>query len=221
DNSYIGNSFNIQLLLSQLIDENIIVFNLRSLIKLDQEGLEISNGGLIDVYIPNRLSKISESFKTKINKVKNTLGYNLTYYEYCLLDNGFTLSNNSKYAQNYIANCELFYSKIPKKLNFVESVNYTNGSPMIYLNIGGGKYYCESFINFIKKIYKSFDINLDIRASFGFRNFTVDYFGFQGTENYAVKITPGISKDLNSHIFLSIMNELSDRNIDEIINGEI
>lgn len=92
---------------------------------------------------------------------------------------------------------------------------------MIYLNIGGGKYYCESFINFIKKIYKSFDINLDIRASFGFRNFTVDYFGFQGTENYAVKITPGISKDLNSHIFLSIMNELSDRNIDEIINGEI
>lgn len=221
DNSYVGNSFNIKSLLSRLIDENIIIFNLRSLIKLDQEGLEISNGGLIDIYIPDRLKKISESFKTKINKVKNILGYNLTYYEYCLLDNGFTLSKNSKYAHNYIVNCELLYSEIPKKLNFVESVNYTKGAPMIYLNLGGGKYYCEKFINFIKKIYKSFDINLDIRASFGFRNFTIDYFGFLGTENYAVKITPGIIWGLNLHIFLSILNELSDKNINEIINGEI
>ncbi len=74
---------------------------------------------MIDFYVPLNLNKITDSLKLKVNKLENILGYNLSYYKYCLIDNGFALSKKDDYAKKYLENYESLYLKLPNKLKFL------------------------------------------------------------------------------------------------------
>ncbi len=84
DISYQGSNFKLVEFLEKFKFANVIIFVVRSLIKLDQMGLELTNGGIIEVFIPNHLRKLKNFIEEEFNKFRNSHGANLSLYEYCL-----------------------------------------------------------------------------------------------------------------------------------------
>lgn len=79
----------------------LTVVNFNSLLKLNQEGLELSNGGLISIYTSKAYSKdlAAKGIAEYLRKIRTILGVGLDLREISLLDNPFTFNIN--YVKNY------------------------------------------------------------------------------------------------------------------------
>ncbi|HGQ1393534.1 TPA: hypothetical protein ACLYG8_001106, partial [Streptococcus pneumoniae] len=203
DISYQGSNFKLVEFLEKFKFANVIIFVVRSLIKLDQMGLELTNGGIIEVFIPNHLRKLKNFIEEDFNKFRNSHGANLSLYEYCLLDNSLTLKNDWNYSDLVMKFTSNFYADI--KDLFMENsdieIIHEEGVPFVFLDlIGEGKKEYEMFFQWLNFFYKQLGITLYARNSFGFRNLTVEYFGIIGTERYIFKICPGVYKGLSYYL---------------------
>ncbi|HHD9135598.1 TPA: hypothetical protein ACOZGZ_002300, partial [Streptococcus pneumoniae] len=139
---YQGSNFKLVEFLEKFKFANVIIFVVRSLIKLDQMGLELTNGGIIEVFIPNHLRKLKNFIEEEFNKFRNSHGANLSLYEYCLLDNSLTLKNNWNYSDLVMKFTSNFYADI--KDLFMENsdieIIHEEGVPFVFLDlIGEGK----------------------------------------------------------------------------------
>lgn len=78
-------------------DPPAMVIAIRSGLKLDQQGLELANAGLVNVYLPNtssgakRLERVEDRFKT----TRTTLGVGVSQDEYAALTAPFFLNRTS------------------------------------------------------------------------------------------------------------------------------
>lgn len=121
DTTLSGSSTPIYPLLDQLKTiPNIAVVQVHSCLKLDQQGLELSNAGLLSFYTCTNspIPKASE-FCTYIRKVRTILGAGLSFEEMCLLDTPFFL--NRDFFKDY---CE----KVYKNNEDLASINIGEGS---------------------------------------------------------------------------------------------
>ncbi|WP_374055770.1 hypothetical protein [Rossellomorea sp. FM04394] len=98
DTTLNGDSLNISSFLNRIqIVPNVIVVQIHSILKLDQQGLELSNGGLINIYTykQNKILPSANDLANYIRQVRTILGTGLTYEEIALLDHEFFLNKES------------------------------------------------------------------------------------------------------------------------------
>lgn len=207
DISYQGLSFNLDDFVSKFSRFNVIIFVVRSLVKLDQVGLEFANGGMVEVFIPDHLAKLKNFLEKEINKFRNAHGSNLSFYEFSLLDNNITLPYIYEYSRLVLSTTEDFY--IDLKSNFEDTSRFEilskSGVPFIYLDLKKTKDGYEEFLNVLQEYFKTTGTFLPVRNSFGFRNLSVEYFGIIETEKYVFKICPGIFKGVNYYLLISFL----------------
>ncbi|PFW22302.1 hypothetical protein [Bacillus thuringiensis] len=95
DTTLNGNTLRVIELLEKLkAIPNLIFVHIHSCLKLDQQGMEFSNCGLLSVYTVKENNQIpsAKNICSYIRKVRTLLGTGLTYEEISLLDNKFFLN---------------------------------------------------------------------------------------------------------------------------------
>ncbi|CCC19419.1 hypothetical protein GPX81_02075 [Streptococcus thermophilus] len=210
DISYQGLAFNLAEFLRVYKNSNVIIFVVRSLIKLDQLGLELTNGGIVEVFVPNHLGKLGSFIEKELNKFRNAHGSNLSFYEFCLIDNSLSLTHDDHYSDLVLNTTKKFYRKI---LNVCQSkkgilIRYEGRVPFIFIQlIDKEKEDFEKFFQWLSSKFQQFGLSLHARNSFGFRNLTVEYFGILETNNYIFKICPGVFKGINYYLMAFLLSE--------------
>lgn len=220
DSSLLGKSFNTDKILKKLHHkENVIFVNLRSGLKLDQQGLELCNCGIVDFYINSKHQKISDYSKEYLTKVRNVNGSTISYNTLCLLDNNIFLIDDS-YSNKIINNNYEFYkylSDIKLKSDcFIEKIYYpynqkVDNSCSPYINIKLSNNIESEYIylvNNLKKIFKSYHLDFISRNSFGFRNITFEYFKIVQTNEMIGRLAIGHFKGVKYHIYLYLIEYL-------------
>jgi hypothetical protein len=88
DSSLTGHRYRIENLLSELRESPPwLVINVRSGIKLDQEGLELANVGIADLYVPARGSPANlQDLKTRLGAIRSILGTGLSFDQMAALE---------------------------------------------------------------------------------------------------------------------------------------
>ncbi|VJI37672.1 Uncharacterised protein [Streptococcus pneumoniae] len=110
-------------------------------------GLELTNGGIIEVFIPNHLRKLK-------NFIEN-------YSDLVM-----------KFTSNFYADIKDLFME-----NSDIEIIHEEGVPFVFLDlIGEGKKEYEMFFQWLNFFYKQLGITLYARNSFGFRNLTVEIF---------------------------------------------
>lgn len=227
DTSYIGSTYNLNKLLHGLKEMNVIIANIRSLVKLDQCGFEFCNAGLITWYIPTKFNKIFNVIKKDFNAYRNSTGSNLSYYELCLLDSPVWYNFSGKYSSTLLNNNREFINKIPKSSKWYTNIHYSDlesklNSPVIHLILKSNEErYYEALWKIIIKCSEKFNTNIMSRNSFGFRNLSVEYFKYD-TEfergRRIFKISIGKMKGFNYHMLISIFEYLLEYDVNDLLS---
>ncbi|HHD2770155.1 TPA: hypothetical protein ACOTG1_003394, partial [Clostridium perfringens] len=110
----------------------IIFAQFNSLLKLNQEGLEFANAGLVSLYTNNLYFKDinSESIAIYLRKMRTILGTGLDLREILLLDNPFTFNRKKVqiYSEKVFLNNSLLAKSISQKGLFKEVVHPSIGN---------------------------------------------------------------------------------------------
>ena len=214
DSSFLGNTFELQSLVQELKNKNIIIILVRSAMKLDQLGLELCQTGIIQIYFLGEtkgLQAITEAF---FPNVSSKFGINLTFYDYCLLDNGISFSLNDDYAKNLLSNARDCFIKLCQSIGelhhhnlyFPKNIN----SPMIYMTLPTNtQEFYDDVIEIILKMGLEFGLNIMCRNSFGFRNIAVEWYKNISSDEYIFKISPGLLSGANQAVVISTIKYLS------------
>lgn len=218
DISYQGSFFDISDFLERFKSSNVVIFVVRSLLKLDQQGLEFTNAGIVEVFIPKHLEKLHNFVESELNKYRNALGISVSFYVYSLLENSLTVKDRD-YARLVIQHAEDFYSTVEKDCrdNSDIEIVYNEGVLFIFLRlVGKKKEGYEEFLENLKYLFGELDVPIYARNSFGFRNLTVEYFGILDTHQYVFKICPGVYKGASYHLMQFLLkNYTSDLMLSE------
>jgi len=98
DASLSADTFPVERLCRELADDPpAMIVSVRSALKLDQEGLELANGGLVDLWIPDTPANQDrlEDFEYALATARTTLGVSLSQDEYAALSAPFFLDASS------------------------------------------------------------------------------------------------------------------------------
>lgn len=200
--------------------ENLIVINIRSCLKLHQEGFEFTNGGLISIYFDEKLKSIQDKLFTFMQSQRGILGTNLSLYEYCLIDNNF-FKNSLTYTNQIHENTKHLYQniKIPKD-SIISEVIYPNKDgktedlhkvPFIFIKLKTKNE--EDYLNFIEYLrskLNEYKLNIPLRNSFGFRNICLQFIkSVENNQKLVIKIAPGKLRGVKHFLLIEILNELA------------
>jgi len=98
DTSLSADTFPVERLCHELADDPpAMIVSIRSALKLDQEGLELANGGLVDVWMsdkPENLERL-DKFEHALALARTTLGVSLSQDEYAALSAPLFISETS------------------------------------------------------------------------------------------------------------------------------
>ncbi|MET4559859.1 hypothetical protein ABIA69_001002 [Lysinibacillus parviboronicapiens] len=224
DTTLSGNHHQLEKILSYLqYFPNIIIIQVHSILKLDQQGLEFSNGGAISVYTlkDNVAIPSAEAFAGYLRQVRTILGAGLSYQEIALLDNEFVFNKNK-----YSDYCNLIYEN--NKL-MAETI-HTNGifKKVVYPSLFSEVDWAKSpFVVFhlrednldnhglllgvLSYEVKKRKINFYHGSSFGFRDSRYEVIIPNTSENKGLfKIAMGIRKGIDLLNIIELMQEISD-----------
>jgi len=98
DASLSADTFPVDRLCQELADDPpAMIVSIRSALKLDQEGLELANGGLIDLWVSNTPDNTErlDNFEYDLAQARTTLGVSLSQDEYAALSAPFFLDQTS------------------------------------------------------------------------------------------------------------------------------
>lgn len=114
DSSFIGNTFEMEEIISMAKKSNLIIFNIRSGIKHDQLGMEFCNVGYLDAYFLNEAAVLKDYTYTHLLNGRDFIGGNISYTEYCLIDNPFTFSSKDTHAELVLDSTYIFFKELKK-----------------------------------------------------------------------------------------------------------
>lgn len=197
--------------------ENTIFIDIRSGLKLDEEGLELSNLGIATVFVSKSNENLFKIFKNYIEQYKGLTGTNISFYSLCL-SHYFQELNAKEYVCKVkkqiiwaVKNLNIKNSKKIKKIIW-KKVNYygdTLISPFIFLELynNNEKNYLDT-INTLQNLMKNKGLNLDYRNSWGFRMPSIEYFNDIFTQKKYIKYYPGSFKGLTAVEAINSINRL-------------
>ena len=220
DTTLHGNSFKIRTFLEYITNiDQIIVINLRSLLKLDQEGLEFAHAGLLELFTSVKVKPILERFYEILKTNRWVCSLSPTPATVSLLDfKGF--SKDLDYCMRILENNMLFYNQIKKYSGkgLIEKIIFPSGStneifpveaPFVFVTIKNPSIErLQLVVNFLISNSKGIIYN---RQSFGFRNTSIDYFITSDIDpKYIIKIAIGRVKGLSYYNLIDSIEVLSD-----------
>ncbi|MDC3424430.1 hypothetical protein NC797_07900 [Aquibacillus sp. 3ASR75-11] len=222
DSSLLGEYFNIFAILDKLKrKKNLIIINIRSGLKLDQQGMEFSNCGLANIYIEKSSSKIKDYIQKYMIKYRKITGTGLSFNEVCLLDNDVCFTDKS-YAEKILNNNRDFCERLIKtKKGTVSEIIYPYNrqrndiykTPYLFLKLTkDNREEYEKLFSIIKSSLEHFNLNLISRNSFGFRNITLEYFMNLEDNSLVFKFAVGKLKGIKYYIILLLLNNILSTN---------
>jgi hypothetical protein len=230
DTSLVGDSFPVEAFCHQLSDHPPrLVINIRSGLKLDQNGLELSNLGLMTLLTPNleghreRLSQLGNSLRI----VRTTFGVNLSGDECAALSAPFVLDAQSltNHSQAVFANNQRLGEALSQKIK-PESGLF---SQVIHPALGADKDKSWAVAPYVNLRYRSDDHsdrallravieNLAFRrkltflsgSSFGFRAHRFEMGFIRGTKFSTLRIAMGARPGPSCDGVIALFEELAD-----------
>lgn len=196
---------------------NIIFFDIRSGLKLDQEGLELTNLGICTSFVTMRNQKLFTMIKNYIEQYKGITGNNLSLDSLCLSHYFKTLKSKtySRKVQDQVTwaweKLNPLKSKVVKKIVWkkVDLYDEIFTVPFLFieLNSDSEKYYLNTIKQFQKAMLKK-EVPIDYRNSWGFRFPSVEYFNDIFTGQKYIKFYPGSFKGLTAIEAVNYLREL-------------
>ncbi|MBL0384814.1 MULTISPECIES: hypothetical protein [Staphylococcus] len=196
---------------------NIIFIIVESLLKLNQQGLELTNAGRATWYIPKENSKLYESICKLAKIISDTNGSHLLDFNSRVLNNHNFLFNED-YASTILSNNKDFYNEIKNISNqVIKRVIHRNNDkdsqltmPFIFIKLQiNTEKFCEIFLAYIRFEFSNLGLSVDVRDSFGFRNLSVQYFVDRASGEAIFKIAIGHFKGFKYWALLNVIKKTS------------
>lgn len=206
DISFLGDSFNFDEVLRLLKNyRRLIIIFFRSGLKLDQQGLELINLGILSLYLTSDLYYIKNSLLDFMQENRSRTGLSLSLMDSFILNDIITMRDTT-YSKKILTNTSYFISQLKiSELSFVSevicaNVEYANidyhSTPYFFIKLKDADE--KDYINLCKLIkYEFLKVGLEInfRTSFGFRNISFEYVKNRNIKNSEVlKIAPGVMR---------------------------
>lgn len=189
DTTLCDSFFDISALLEGIASQ-VLVFGVKSALKLDQQGLELSNLGVVKVY-SNVNDFPVEKIKRLLQTSRTLTGTTITSAEeYMLTSDLFSEQSTIKYTNQIVQNVKTIYNEISKKHgSHIKSVRYQEDVPFFIIELKNQKLY-DSFISELLMFAKSNGNSINVGTSFGFRHLRLEVIRHR-TGCY-IRISPGV-----------------------------
>ncbi|QNQ81452.1 hypothetical protein [Lactobacillus sp. PV034] len=198
--------------------DNVVLCDIRSGLKLDQEGLELSNLGICSIFVSKNNMNLFQIVKRYIEHYKNLTGANLSFYSLVL----------SHYFKGKIKSVE-YTQKVKKQIMWASKAITSDSSRIIKRLIWRNKRIAnenliapflfielfsqeeEEYLNYIhnfQKFMKKRGTPIDYRNSWGFRMPSVEYFNDIFTRKKYIKFYPGSFQGLTAVNAIYYLNRI-------------
>lgn len=224
DSTLLGNSFPLKKLLASVNQlPNVILINLRSGLKMDQQGLEFSNVGIASFYFPKNMEHLVENIHDYLEGNRGILGTGLSFYECCLIDFP-SFGKECVYSDKILENNLDFSRQIIKgKNNIIKEVlhpgllgdtNAYHRAPFIFLKLNTeSSLDYELVVKVIQTQCMKMGLVVPVRNSYGFRNICIQYIKtVERKPKLVLKIAVGKIKGIKFFAVLDIINKISEYN---------
>lgn len=211
---------------------NVVFIDIRSGIKQDQLGLELTSLGVATWHVSSRNKLFSEILFNYIQKYKDISGENISY-EKLLLMSKFSFNDSVKYKtelqQMVKSFLDIIYIENSKYISSVLSPESIYGNtkstiPFVFIkfNLKKRESY-EQLLNNIVNCCQEFGCFLPYRNSFGFRYPSIEFICDYKTKELVMKFGLGVYKGVLFSTIVEIINALgckkSTKLRDKIIKG--
>ncbi|MCM3390453.1 PLP-dependent transferase (plasmid) [Ureibacillus chungkukjangi] len=224
DTTLSGTMFDLSKIYEKLEEDvNVMLFEVRSCVKLDQQGLEFSNVGFLKIQSLGHLYKYQLVIHELIKRARTIMGTALSFQEVCSLDFGyFNLSEENVNYQKCVFRNNEFLAKSISCKGIISKVahpslditkNYIwSHAPFVFIHLK------DSSLENYKKVF-NFIINevervtgkVPIGDSFGFRDLRMELVITNGEpQESIIKIAAGAYKSPTLFLLIQVINSLSE-----------
>lgn len=238
DSTLVSQNIPIDSILNNLVDtEFLLIIDFCSLLKLNQEGFELSNAGLLSIYTSNNYYNDginAVAIASYIRKIRTILGTGLCLREIALLDNFFSFNKkrvklysdqvflNNAMLANALEKGKLFNKISHPSIGLMNNLNWAK-SPFVVLRLyekDDNYYNYGMLLSIVKFEAEKRNLELYMGSSFGFRHcrFEViipDLKLRRGIFKIAMGQLNGINRDRIIELFIELSNY---DNIDILFN---
>lgn len=202
---------------SSLVDNrNLLFLDIKSGLKLNQLGLELSNLGIVNIYSNSARYNMLLNLADSLKSVRVITGANLSFYELCLLDSKFL--GNSQDIKNYqekIFDNNSFFDNNLKQGGCIKKIVFPRGSnnklptPFLFIHLYNNDDY-EKVMDYIKDSFEKKNIEPPVGNSFGFRETRLELIKTKDeVPTKVIKIACGTYKGASFLLLLNLFNQLS------------
>ncbi|NMH68111.1 hypothetical protein HF072_04895 [Bacillus sp. RO3] len=224
DTTLNGDSLDISSFLNRIqVVPNVIVVQIHSTLKLDQQGMELSNGGLISIYTykQNAVLPSANDLANYIRQVRTILGTGLTYEEIALLDYELFLNKESyhDYCQAVFNNNERLSKSIQPSGLFKEIAHPSKHSskewakaPFVVFHLKEDQLENYGFLlAVVNEEIKKNKVNVIYGSSFGFRHHRYEVIIPNTLEGKGLfKIAMGARKGPSMEFLIELLKKISE-----------
>ncbi|WP_288646381.1 hypothetical protein [uncultured Lactobacillus sp.] len=190
--------------------DNVVFCDVRSGLKLDQEGLELSNLGICTIFVSKGNIEFFEAIKRYIEQYKNLTGTNLSFHSLAL-NHYFEHENKSveytKKVKKQIVWAQKVLNERPVSTSSIKNIIWRKGkvyddtlvAPFIFIELKttSEKLYLTNIRKLQNKMI-ALGTPIDYRNSWGFRMPSVEYFNDIFSGKKYIKFYPGIFRGLTA-----------------------
>ncbi len=207
--------------------KNVVFINVRSGIKMDQQGLEIGNLGVATWYVHKKNSKYAKMLFDFIDHYKGILGDNISYNKLVSLEM-FSSALSRQYSRIvHTTAFDFAHSIVVKSNKYIKQViypelKYKNENlvmPFLFIkfDLKNAEEYNQLLENIVG-ICATEGLVLPYRNSFGFRYPSIEYIYDYRTDENVIKLYLGVYKGGIYEFLLNIINTLGGNDNPKIEN---
>ncbi|MDG4956186.1 hypothetical protein [Lactococcus lactis] len=210
DLSFMGTSIDYRKYIENLSEKNIIIFEIESMLKLHQLGMEFCNCGRLSFKCFGKAQALKDIIVKYLEKYRTLSATNLDYFSYTLLDN--RNFHDINHINKVLKNADIFYEWIKNYdiphiyFPFGISKKSYHKTPMINLDFGDNE---KSYIGFVStaiSVSEKLGTKIISHNSFGFRNINLEYFSSEANDNFILRISPGAFRGVQFHIVVFLLH---------------
>jgi len=198
------------------VKTKVILFVVRSGLKLDQFGLELSNLGVLEIYCNSHLIPIQQ-IKDLLISSRTLSGTSImNNEEIILLNKVFNKEKISIYKNFILKNTHDFYYEIcGSHCNQIEKILWGDNSPFILIKLySNTKKDYQVFLNNWKMYLNKKGTDLILGSSFGFRQIRAEI--IERGDDYIIRTSPGKYRGYNYYYSLEYLKGRKDEQIKNI-----
>ncbi|RCW65895.1 hypothetical protein [Saliterribacillus persicus] len=220
DITLLGNSFDKQSILNALFHKgNILVFFVKSGIKLDQNGFEFANCGMLSMYASIEQYNLVRKLEGYLKSFRATTGVGISGKDLSLLDFP-SFGKDKVHSEKILYNTSVLAKEIKLENDFIfqhiahptykSELSYAK-SPMVFLRVNTSEESdCKFIIDYIREKIKEITLSIEVGNSFGFRQTRVEYIKtLEKDPKFIIKIAPGSYRGLIFYKIIDTINYIS------------